>query len=257
MKVHVFSMAHNESPMIRYFVRHYRRCFPDCDITIFDNESTDDTATISQELGCKVIPIASGGLVDQILLDTKNECWKKSNADWVVVCDTDEFLQLNQAELERLDHCGVTIVCTKGFDMIGTGGNPENIKDRYPNDWYSKRACFKRTEIESINYTPGAHHCHPTGRIQLSSEAYEFFHYKFISLDLTLERAKLRCDRMSEDNRQKGLAYEYFEFSEKKIRQDYAWAWRKAIVWRFLGRALPANGYQGYKLGYELLKRLP
>lgn len=129
MKVHVFSMAHNESHLLPYFVRHYRDRFPTCDITIFDNESTDNTASIGRDLGCEVIPIISGGLVDRILLSVKNESWKTSQADWVIVCDVDEFLQLHQVELERLDKDGETIVSTKGFDMVGEDGNPEHIKD--------------------------------------------------------------------------------------------------------------------------------
>lgn len=254
MKVHVFSMAHNESHLLPYFVRHYRGCFPNCNITIFDNESTDDTASISRNLRCEVIPIQSGGLVDRILLDTKNECWKDSQADWVVVCDTDEFLQVNQAELERIDTCGVTILYTKGFDMVGSDGNPEKITNRYPNNWYSKCLCFKRTAIESINYTPGAHQCHPIGHVQWSQLAYELFHYKYLSVDLAIERTKLRCDRMSEENRQKDIARHYFEFSESKIRQEYAQAWRKAILWRFLRRILPGDSY---RLGDKLLAKLP
>jgi glycosyltransferase involved in cell wall biosynthesis len=257
MKVHVFSMAHNESNMIRYFIRHYRRCFPDCDITIFDNESTDDTASISQELGCKVIPVISCGLVDQILLDTKNECWKQCNADWVVVCDTDEFLQINQVELENLDRCGVTVLYTKGFDMVGENENPEMVHDKYPNPQYCKCICFNPSEIKEINYAPGAHHCNPIGHVQFSKLAYELYHYKFISLDLTIKRNKLRCDRISEDNRQKGWAQEYFEFNEKKIRDEYASAWRKAIVYRLLGMILPTDGYQGYHLAHKFLSRLP
>jgi len=254
MKVHVFSMAHNESHLLPYFVRHYRSCFPDCDVTIFDNESTDDTASVSRNLGCEVIPIVSEGLVDRILLDTKNERWKNSQADWVVVCDTDEFLQINQAGLERLDNCGATILRTKGFDMVGADGNPEKITDKYPNIWYSKSVCFKRTDIESINYLPGAHDCRPIGRIQWSPLAYELFHYKFLSVDLTIERTKLRCDRMSEENRQKDIARHYFEFNEGKIRQEFAQAWRKAILWRFLKRILPGDGYQ---LGNKLIAKVP
>ncbi|MEM4380185.1 MAG: glycosyltransferase family 2 protein [Thermoplasmatales archaeon] len=254
MKVHVFSMANNEAYMIPYFVRHYRRCFPDCDITVFDNESTDDTALISQELGCKVIPVVSGGYVEEILLRTKNEGWKDSDADWVIVCDTDEFLQINQAELEKLDYAGVTIVRTQGFDMVGNSGNPEKITDRYPNVWYSKSVCFKPTAIENINYLPGAHHCNPTGRVHWSSVTYDLLHYKFLSLDLTLERIKMRCDRTSQDNRDKGFARHYFEFNENKTRKEFAQAWRKAILWRFIKRLLPGDGYY---LGNKLMTKVP
>jgi len=254
MKVHVFTMAHNESYIIPYFVRHYRSCFPTCDITIFDNESTDKTASISHNLGCKVIPIYSGGYVDQLLLDIKNEQWKKSQAEWVVVCDTDEFLQIDQTELERLDTAGVTILRTQGFDMVGEDGNLEKISDRYPNGWYSKAICFKRTEIESINYTPGAHHCNPVGRVQWSKLTYDLFHYKFLSLNLTLERTKHICERTSEDNREKGLARHYFEFSANKVRREFAQAQRKAILWRLLKKVLPRDDYH---LGEKLIGKVP
>ncbi|MBW4470415.1 MAG: glycosyltransferase family 2 protein [Stenomitos rutilans HA7619-LM2] len=255
MKIHVLSMAHNEAHLLPYFISHYRNHFPDCEITIFDNESTDETASISQSFGCKVISVVSGGYVDQILSDTKNEQWKSSQADWVVVCDIDEFLQINQTELEKLNDSGVTILRTQGFDMVGKNGNLEEITDKYPNDWYSKIVCFKRTEIENINYTPGAHHCSPTGNIQWSSAAYELFHYKYLSLNLALERIKLRCDRASEDNRLKGIAYQYYEFNERKTHQEFSQAWRKAILWRFLKRLLPRE--KNYRLGHKLIAKVP
>jgi len=254
MKVHIFSMAHNESCVIPYFVHHYRNCFPNCDITIFDNESTDETASVSQNLGCKVISIYSDGYVDQLLTDTKNEQWKKSQADWVVVCDTDEFLQIDQPELERLDAVGVTILRTHGFDMVGEDGNIEKISDRYPNDWYSKAVCFKRTEIESINYTPGAHQCTPVGRVQWSEVAYDLLHYRFLSLNLMLERTKLRCERTSADNREKGFARHYFEFSASKVRREFFQARRKVILWRLLKNILPGDNYS---LGEKLIRKVP
>jgi len=247
-------MANNEAYMIPYFVRHYRNCFPNCEITIFDNESTDETAQVSQGLGCKVIPINSGGYVEQILLNTKNEQWKSSQADWVIVCDTDEFLQLNQAELERLDQSGVTIVRTRGFDMVGNNGNPDEITDKYPNAWYSKSICFKRSAIENINYLPGAHHCEPTGEVRWSSSTYELFHYKFLSLDLTLERIKSRCERTTDENREKGHARHYFEFKEEKIRREFAQAWRKAILWHLIEKIIPPNSYH---LSSKLIAKVP
>lgn len=247
-------MAHNESHLVPYFIRHYRNCFPSCNITIFDNESTDDTATICKSLGCEVIPIFSDGYVDQLLSDMKNEQWKSSQADWVIVCDVDEFLQIDQAELESLNDSGVTILRTQAFDMVGSNGNPDEITDKYPNDWFSKSICFKRTKIENINYTPGAHHCNPTGHVQWSPSPYALFHYKYLSPSLTLERIKLRCDRTSDDNRKKGIAYEYFEFSEIKVRKEFAHARRKAMWWRLLSRIIPKGKYI---LGHKLIKKVP
>lgn len=254
MKIHVFSMAHNESHLAPYFIRHYRNCFPGCDITIFDNDSTDDTATICKNLGCEVIPIFSDGYVDQLLSDMKNERWKSSQADWIIACDVDEFLQINQVELERLNDSGVTILRTQGFDMVGSDGNPDEITAKYPNDWFSKCICFKRTKIENINYTPGGHHCYPTGLVQWSPSAYALFHYKYLSPSLTLERIKLRCDRTSDDNRKKGIAYEYYEFSEVKVHNEFARVRRKALAWSLLGKFIPKDKYI---LGHKLISRIP
>ena len=62
---------------------------------IYDNESTDKSADIiAANPKVKKISFQTEGFEDEIQNTIKNECWKASRgkADYVIVCDIDEFL---------------------------------------------------------------------------------------------------------------------------------------------------------------------
>ena len=55
MKVTVFLFCYNEELLLPHSINHYRKTFPDVEFYIDDNESTDNSIKIAQELGCNVI----------------------------------------------------------------------------------------------------------------------------------------------------------------------------------------------------------
>ena len=55
--------------------------------------STDNSVNIMNEYGVNVIPYdTQGKLEESAFLNIKNNSWKGSDADWVIVCDTDELI---------------------------------------------------------------------------------------------------------------------------------------------------------------------
>ena len=61
-------MAYNEAVLLQFMINHYRIRFPDCNIVIYDNQSTDDTKKIALENGCEVVEFNSNGEVNDLLL---------------------------------------------------------------------------------------------------------------------------------------------------------------------------------------------
>jgi len=231
IKVAIYSIAYNEELLLPYFVAHYQSRFPGCDITIYDNCSTDNTAQLASNLGCIVQPYDSGGkFCENKQTGIKNNCWKGTDADWVIVCDIDEFLD---ADLDQLqEECG-TILRTQGWDMIGG-------KTRYSFDFYaikqgvknkmeSKSIAFKPHEISEINYVPGAHSCAPVGNVHYSYTIYNLYHYKYLYLDYVIARNKMSAERLSDLNKNKGWGTQYLIEEDKlcKMYQEYMKHMRK------------------------------
>ena len=93
-KIHLYSICYNEQVMLPHFIDHYSSF---CDkLFIYDNFSTDLSSDICKN-NAKVefLNFETGGEIrDDIYLTIKNNVWKRSRgeADFVIVCDVDEFL---------------------------------------------------------------------------------------------------------------------------------------------------------------------
>lgn len=105
---------------INVFLLCYKKYLPSCKITIYDNESTDNSVKIAKNLGCNVISWNSGNTMNEFIQKyIKNNCWKKINNGWIIVADMDEFLCVTEQELNNEKSIGTTILNIKGYNMIG------------------------------------------------------------------------------------------------------------------------------------------
>lgn len=230
MKVEVYALSWNEERFLPYFLRYYSSFASQ--VTIFDNESTDNSIQIIQSFpNTRVFSYASGGeLRDDIRRDYKNDCWKESRgrADWVIVVDIDEIVY-HPALRHYLASCkerGVTLPWTLGYDMVAdqfpstSGQVYEEIVMGAHDEWYSKPAVFDPNAIDEINYVPGAHDCAPIGRIvEEHSPDLKLLNYRFLGLDYTLERFERMRLRQSAINDQHGWGV----FLHKKPREIRRW----------------------------------
>lgn len=227
----VYTIAFNEEFMIKFMIDHYRKRFPNCNIVVYDNHSTDNTVDIAKANKCEVIPFDTENQInDRIYIEIKNNCWKKSKTDWVLVCDVDELLDISQTELDRERRLwGSTIIKTTGFDMVNLekGISLPQIKHGVRNIAYDKSCLFNTRFIKEINYKAGCHICNPEGIIKYSTKHYQLFHYRYLNADLLVKRYKTFFARLSDENKENDWGIQYLQ-TEEEIRTSFEEQRKKA-----------------------------
>lgn len=189
-------------------------------ITIFDNESTDSSRDILHNF--KEIPIeilqykTNNTLDDSVYLDIKNNCWKASECDFVIVVDCDEFIY--HPNLKKfLEDTNALAYKPNGFNMISeefptTYPLFESTVMGEPCSNYSKIALF-HSSLTDINFSLGCHNARPTkhnASIALQSDDdLKLLHYKNLSFDYRWDRHQLYKKRFSDFNKKTGAGYHY------------------------------------------------
>lgn len=236
--VTIYTIAFNEELMMPYFIKHYRKMFPDCRIVVYDNESTDRTVDIVNSFpNTEVRTYSTGGkLNDEVYLEIKNNCWKDAKTDWVLVCDVDEHLYISSSHLQMEEVVGTNIIIGKAFNMVGfTELESEVVIDEISYgvraESYDKAYLFRKKFFKEINYGPGCHTSNPVmNTFCLKVENYTSYilkHYKYIHPDYMVRRHKLFASRLSDVNLKKGFGYHYL-YSEQKIREEFKQAREQA-----------------------------
>lgn len=223
--IHYYAVCWNEEKMLPFLFQHYDSIVSQ--YFIYDNGSTDASKLIiKNHQKAKLIPFVTDGFNDEIQNTIKNKCWKASRgiADYVIVCDIDEFLYTSNFEklLNQLKASGISLPLSKGIDMCSrkfpefcTSSLVNQVKTGVYNKDYSKCILFDPYRIVDINYEPGAHFCHPTGLIRTSEQSlYYVLHYKNLGVEYVIERTRQYRLRMSADNIAKGYALQYMEDEE-------------------------------------------
>lgn len=225
--VTIYTITYNEELMIEFFINHYRKRFPGCEIVVIDNYSTDKTVEIAKKNNCKIEYFDSNNQIsEKKYLEIKNHCWKNSKTDWVIVCDCDELANIDENILKNEALSNTTIVNFEGYDMVNLNDNDiidlHNIKNGIRAKLYDKNILFNKKKITEINYSPGCHNCNPSGEIKYSKESYKLFHFKYISENYLINRYRLFNSRLSEENKKNkwGTHYNKQEQEIKKIFND-------------------------------------
>ena len=216
MNINVFLVCYNEQVLLPHTIKHYKTVLPSCTITIYDNESTDNSVEIAKSLGCNVVTWYTNNMIDDHKLrDLKNNCWKDVKDGWIIVGDMDEWLCVTEDDLQRELELGTTILNVRGINVVAESKRAdlsdidlhslERVKD-FPNE--SKKLCFFRKSINEINYSHGAHICFPQGNIQYSLKTYINKHMHFLGLEFLKNKYTL-CYHRSNNMRKQGLAVHY------------------------------------------------
>jgi hypothetical protein len=221
--VTIHTLTYNEELMVEFFVKHYRELFPNCIIKIYDNYSTDNTVNIAKDLGCEIFYYESNNtLSDSKFLEIKNNCWKNSSTDWVIVCDCDELIQINNEELINEQNNGTTLFKFKGYHIMNTEDelNLNDLKFGFSDTMYDKILLFNKSKINDINYDPGCHSATPNGDVVYSKNEYNLLHYKYLGINHTINRYELFAKRLSDENLKSGWSIHYLK-KENEIKEYY------------------------------------
>ena len=198
-------------------------------VIIYDNGSSDGSIEyFSQFPFIEIRHFVTDGLNDVVHRNIKNVCWKESSgsADFVVVCDFDEFLYSPNifGELSYMRENGMTICKPREYCMVSDkfpeyGSehlSHENLRG-YPGA--SKCILFDPNKIIDMNYSYGCHSCSPTGEVKYyDGNSIFMLHHCDMTEDFVINKNKSRREHFSSDNMRMGLGTFYFKSDEQAIK---------------------------------------
>lgn len=223
MNIEAHIMVYNESETIHLTIKHYQQFCSK--IIIHDNFSDDRTREVAEEMGCEVQLFGiKGQLSDAEYTRLKNNCWKGSNADWVIVCDADEILYVTELS--------GTILLTFGWNVFSENVPRETwseIQTGFHDPQYSKLICFKPEAIKEINYVHGCHVAKPTGSVIYSDTVTPLFHYRNVGgSGRLIKRHALYRDRLSDWNKRWGCGSHY-NYSDERRKLEWEEQYQKSV----------------------------
>lgn len=241
MKIHVYTTCWNEEKILPFFLLHYEQ-FAD-KIVVYDNMSNDHSAEIIDAHPlCERREFNTEGRFNELTLQKiRNTAWMESRetADWVIVCDSDEFIY-HPNFIRYLENCKereITVLHPHGYNMFADY-TPQpgqqiwkQIKTGTPSWLYSKKAVFDPKKIKVMNFRPGSHICAPKGVVNIErDQALKLLHYKFIGgLDTVEEKWGNYGQRQSLSNRLLFLSWEFNKKDRAKKRFEKLKAEAKPI----------------------------
>lgn len=222
LSIETYLITWNRQESIHLTVNYYKQFGR---VIVYDNFSDDNTREICEVLGAEVRLFGKAGVLsDQAYLDVKNNVWKGSEADYVIICDDDEILYHEDLayllKQERL--WGTTIFRTQGYSMFSEEMPKDSfleIQTGIKDNKYSKSVIFNPQEVKEIGYVYGCHESKPRGRIQESKETLFLLHYNAIGgVQRMIDRHVLYEERRlkSPINVRWGLGKEYGNSPESK-----------------------------------------
>jgi hypothetical protein len=227
--ISVYVLAYNEELILPFFIKHYRSRFPECKITIYDNYSSDSTTQIAQQHNCEIIKFNSDNQINEhIYLSIKNNCWKQSSTDWNIVCDVDEFLDINIEDIKLEEYHQHNMIKATAYDMININSNSLDIDSicyGIRNAQQDKCFLFNKKYIQEINYDAGCHKCKPISKdiVRLNTKSYLLYHMKYIDENILIKKYQENKIRLSDINKKKNWGYQYNQTPDeiKNLFKEY------------------------------------
>lgn len=222
INITIYTLGYNVQLLLPFFIKWYRARFPLCNIIFYDNESNDNTKSIALENNCEVRDYITYGFCDfQRGHDLKNNCWKNSETDWVLICDIDEMLDIRPENLQYEQNCGHTIITSASYQMVNMQDsfNFDSICYGIRDPTYDKILLFNRKQISEINYTFGSHTTNIIGKSFYSANIYNMYHYRFINPQ-ELQRGYMEAvTRIKPEDFNSGFGIQYLINDEDSIKK--------------------------------------
>ncbi|WP_418510883.1 glycosyltransferase family 2 protein [Corallibacter sp.] len=224
MKISAYILCFNESLMIRHTLNYYSNFCTE--ITVLNNNSTDDSIEIitNEYPDVKIKNFGEPNLYrEDIQTDIKNNCWKESDADYVIVCDMDEFLYAENLpeKLKLLEEQKPAICSVIGYEMFSKKFPKDykislldQVKYGVRNYRFDKTIIFSPKKVKNINFDYGAHSCDPefytSGNQDILFE-FKLLHFKYLSKKYLYRKHLKYMKRMSKINIVNRWGAEYTE----------------------------------------------
>ena len=218
MEITIYSLCWNEEIILPYFFAHYRRRFPKALFIIYDNMSDDTSREIIKNNGGEIIDFETNNSSrEDLQMNIRNNCWKNATSDWVIICDMDEFLDVDENYLKFTKN---TILKGEGYEMVGDTYDLDQVKLGTRNDYLDKCIIFNKSFISEINYSYGCHDCFPEGHVKYNNERIILKHNKYFKLEYVIKRFENLAIRLSFENLENGWSLHYLQ-TKNEITNSY------------------------------------
>lgn len=180
---------------------------------------------------------------EDIQTQLRNKIWKKSRgkAHYVIVCDLDEFLYVENFDelFEKMHKENISVVNPIGYDMVSEDmpqkGRPiyEQIYEGVRNPDFDKMILFDPNQIEEMNFSVGSHRALPEGRVKALKNGPEvkLLHYRYLGLEYTLKKHIRISARRGVVSLRNNWGFHY-SYPEEKQREIFAkiFSTRKRVI---------------------------
>lgn len=223
LTIELYLLCFNEEKMIAHTLNYYSKI---CSrIVLIDNQSTDNSMRLASNYKNVEIKLLDSGneFNEDQLTASRNNCWKGSTADYVIVCDMDEFLYDEQLveKLRMAKHKKIALPTVIGYNMISDDFPSnyerlitEQVQHGVRSPRFDKHIIFDPKKMKEINYRPGAHLCNPEfyeHAILDSSIEFKLLHYKYLGKAYLYKKHEGYVNRMSEISREQKHGAEYLD----------------------------------------------
>lgn len=230
--IELYVLCFNEQKMIRHTLNYYSKICSK--IIIIDNQSTDNSLEFAKGYEQVELRYLDSGneFVEDKLRETRNNCWKGSTADYVIVCDMDEFLY-DENLMEKLilaKQKNIVMPMIVGYNMMSDDFPSDynslittQVKHGKRSNWFDKNIIFDPKKVKEINFSPGSHQCEPIFyEDTITDELLELklLHYKYLGREYLYKKHEGYVNRMSNISREKRHGYEYLD-GEKHINNVF------------------------------------
>lgn len=224
--VEIFSVVRDEEKFIEFFFNFYEKRFSNLTFNLLDMGSIDKTIEIATGLGIKIINGYEEYFNDRTNMEYKNNCWKNSKADFVIIQDLDELLEVDDNFLINTEF---SAIMAEAWDMVGEGQPIQDIVKAVRLPFYDKCMMFKTNHFYELQFSPGAHSLKWGSNVRNPVFIRRpLYHYNRLSLQYVLEKYKKRKARLSQENIDKGWGVQYL-LSENEITSEYSNTLSRAI----------------------------
>lgn len=250
LKIELYTCGWNEEYQLPFAIEYWKRFITDetdFKVIYYDNFSNDKSLEIlSKYPWIEVRMFDTGGEMNEELLTIiRNNCWKGSTADFVIVCDVDEQYYAKDIvkELKELKKKGAAVVACQWYALVGDKesyntdtllhkqigrGYRQHINHRQDQSMFGKLQLFDPKQVSDMHYSVGMHFAFPDAPITVSYNIYQFHFDKGYNLDWNINRRKIMWKRLADSQKAKGFCVHY-GLSEDKIIQEYKANQEKSI----------------------------